>query len=522
MNIRLLIVLLLLVGFLIRTVGLEAVPPALNSDELLKAYDGASVYRTGQDHHGQSWPLFFRQSGEYSTPLYIYFVGLFSVPFGVHAYSVRLPSALLGTLAILFTYLLISEIFDKKTALLAAALVTISPWNVQYSRIGWEVISLIPLQLAGFLFFMRWNRKARLLELTGAAICFALTFYAYPTARVFTPLLLVAICILYRRELIAHGRHTITGMGIFLLILTPYGWTLVQHYHAMQARWMFLSVFQLENGWGLFGYHYLQHLSPMFLFFTGDANPLQAMPGGVGLAVLFPFFVVGLIVLLRRRDKISGIFLCWFLLFSIPSAMTFDRYDLYSMPNSLRSACGMPMLEIVSASGIFIVTKKINRYKIRKWLQVGIAVALLVNAGVVSGIYAIRSPIFAAPAFQFGIREVVEYAEAEKHKYDRVVVSPNVRLHPIYLAAFSGRPPSPFSSVDFPEYIIPFYTYVPVYRDFRAREFERYANIAQWYFLAPGKNLIVAGPNEISGVKPIKTIFYPDGSVAYVFFETNR
>ncbi len=518
MQVPRLLFILLIFGFIIRTVGLDSMPPALNSDELLKAYDGACVYRTGKDHHGNPWPLFFQQSGEYSPPLYIYFAGLFSSTFGVNFYTVRVPSAILGTLSILFSFFLLKEVSGKQAGLICAALVSLSPWNIHFSRIGWEVILLIPLQLAALFFFFRWSNRKQFWDLAGSTFCFALTFYAYPTARVFIPMMVLSLCCLYFQDLKQYAKQTIGCLMLFGIMLTPYVWSLIEHYHAMQARWMFLSVFEQENGWILFFRHYVLHLSPMFLFFTGDPNPLQAMAGGVGLAALFPFFIVGLMILFVKRDKVSIFFLLWFFLFSIPSSMTYDRYSLYSMPNSLRSACGMPILEIIGAIGILHLSELLTNHTIRRYVHAGIAVVIVINAGFIGYNYAVKAPVYSAPDFQDGIREVVEYTETNKQKYEKIVVSPNVRLHPIYLAVFSGRPVSPFDGSDFPKYIIPFYHYVPIYRDFRHQEFERYENIAQWYFLAPGRNLIVCKADEITGGTPMKTIDYPDGSPAYRFY----
>ena len=191
---------ILLVGFLLRGIGLGVVPPAVNSDEWLKAFDGASVYRTGRDHHGESWPLFFRQSGEYSPPLYIYFAGLFSAPFGVNARTTRLPSAVLGTVSILLVYGFVKAWEGRRVALAAAALAALSPWGVHYSRIGWEAVTLGPLLLGGLWAWVGWTRTFRLSRLAVSALCFALSFYAYPAARVFVPLLVSGMAWAIRRS----------------------------------------------------------------------------------------------------------------------------------------------------------------------------------------------------------------------------------------------------------------------------------------------------------------------------------
>jgi len=517
---------LLFVGLCLRVIGLDAVPPALNSDELLKAFDGASVYLTGRDHHNQPWPLFFEQSGEYSPPLYIYFSGLFSAPFGVNAYTVRLPSALLGTLSILLTYLFTAEFAGRRIGLLAAALVVFSPWNLHYSRIGWEAILQPPLQLAGLWLFLVWIRTKTFLPLAISALVFGSTFYAYPASRVFIPLLLLGLCAIYYKELRAELRHTLAAFLLFILVLLPYLFYLFRHYEAMQARWKFLSIFEQGNGWNLFFIDYLLHLSPNFLFFTGDPNPLHRMGSGLALSALFPFFLIGILRLGRDRLRAGYVLGWWFFLFAVPSALTNDRYDLYSMPNALRSVCGMNLIEIVSAYGLYYFLSEslssVTSEKQRRIAAVSVAVLIAVNMVWVGYNYAVRYPLRAAAAWQYGLRKVIQFTEANQDRFDRIVFSPKVRLHPVSLAYFSGRKPGPFQGADFPKYVIPFITYVPIYQDFGMSVFTRYSGISQWYYQAPGRNWLVTLPNEITGETPLKEFKNPDGGIAYRIFSTNR
>lgn len=513
---------ILLAALAIRSAGLATVPPALNSDELLKVFDGAAVYRTGMDHHGHSWPLFFKQTGEYSPPFYIYFAGLFSAQWGINGYTTRLPSAVLGILSVLLTFFYVRDLWGENAGLLAAFLVAFSPWNAHYSRMGWEAISAIPMQLVGLWLFLRWSRSLSAWNLVFSSACFALTFYTYPTARVFIPMLLLGLVGLHYRELLRHWRHTVSALIVFFLLVLPYIWALAVNYKLMQARWIFLSVFQQDNGLWLMIQHYLLHLSPMFLFVTGDANPLHMMAGGLALLVLLPFFYIGLVQLFRRWNRETGILAIWFFLFAIPSSMTYDRYDIHSMPNALRSSCGMPLLEIISIYGIIETLRWVSTEATRRWIAGAFGVALGINIIVIGYDYTFRYPIYSAPAFQYGLEEAVQFVEANKEKYDRIIVSPNARLHPVSLAVFSQRAPGPFSGADFPKYVLPFYTYIPIYRDFQFEEYHRYQNIVQWYTQAEGRNLLLVKGKEITVGTPLVQFKNPDGSVAYEVYEAVR
>jgi len=504
---------LLIFGFLIRSIWLDAVPPALNSDELLKAFDGASVWRTGNDHHGAEWPLFFKQSG----------AGLFAAPFGMNAYTVRLPSTVLGTMTILFTFLYVRELWGQRAGLLAALLVTFSPWNVHYSRLGWEAISYPPLLLAGLWLFTRWTRQTKLYELLLSAFCFSLTFYSYPAARLYTPLILIALVALHHRVLWNYRKQAISAMIFFVLITVPYAMAMLHYAEQMQARWKFLSIFQQENPLFLFVQHYFLHLSPWFLFVSGDSNPLHSMPGGLALLVLLPLFLFGLIFIIRFPNRNTLFLLFWFLTFAIPSSLTFDRYNIDSMPNALRATCGLGMLEIISVYGLFQCYEWIKRDGYRTFFCWVMAIVLTINGIVVGFLYISVYPKQSAEAFQYGLREFVEYIEAHKQDYEKVVVSPKVRLHPVSLATFAGMPPQPFDGQDFPKYVIPFYTYVPIYRDFGMEEYQKYGNIGRWYTQSEENILLLVKPGEISVGEPVFRVFQDienhENKVLYEIYE---
>ncbi|MGC9326235.1 MAG: ArnT family glycosyltransferase [Candidatus Hinthialibacter sp.] len=520
MNHTRIILFLLIGGFLIRAAGLASCPPALNSDELLKVFDGASVYRTGMDHHGQSWPLFFKQSGEYSPPLYIYYAGLFSTFFGINEYTTRLPSSLLGTISILMTFFFVQTIADRKTAWIAAALTAVSPWNIHYSRIGWEAILLVPLQLGGLGTFLRWTKTERLRDLLASASLWGLTIYAYPVARLSSAMFMLILWIVYWETVKRRFKQIIIAFSVFVLWLVPYLAVLSHNYQAMQARWNFVSVFNRAGGAALFFKHYFLHLSPDFLFLRGNPNSLHQLAGGLALFVLLPFFLAGLVYLIRRRAKVDWILLAWFLTFPIPSSMTYDRFDPFSMPNPLRSINGMPLLEIISAIGVVWFMNSIKNPSFRKWAGKAVAALALVNVLYIAHDAVFGYPARSAPVWQYGLREATQFVDSQKDQYDRIIVSHKVRLHPVALACFTNYKPGPLDAEKFKKYVLPFPHYVRMYADFD-NGYGQYGTAARWYTLARGKNLILAAAGEIEA-DPIMRINYPDGSAAYEIFESNR
>ena len=55
-------------------------PAGFYIDESSIAYNAHLVAQSGQDEHGQAWPLYFRAFGDYKNPVYVYLLaGVFRV-----------------------------------------------------------------------------------------------------------------------------------------------------------------------------------------------------------------------------------------------------------------------------------------------------------------------------------------------------------------------------------------------------------------------------------------------------------
>src|SRR5206468_1746726 len=122
-----------------------------------------SVLHTGKDEYGVSHPLAFRAFGEYKQPVYLYLDVASVALFGLTPFAVRFPSALFGSLSILFVFLLTYELFNKnkynnRLSLLAMLFFAISPWSIQFSRAAFEANVALCFIIAGVWLFLRGLR----------------------------------------------------------------------------------------------------------------------------------------------------------------------------------------------------------------------------------------------------------------------------------------------------------------------------------------------------------------------------
>ncbi|MCG3194018.1 MAG: Undecaprenyl phosphate-alpha-4-amino-4-deoxy-L-arabinose arabinosyl transferase [Thermoanaerobaculia bacterium] len=101
---------------------------------------------------------------------------------GVSTFALRLPSALMATGAVFFTYAIGKRLFDRKTALLAAALQAVNPFVVAVVQ-GYQFVDHVDAALlfwveAGLYFLIRSLDTGSRLGVVVAGVCQGLAFLA--------------------------------------------------------------------------------------------------------------------------------------------------------------------------------------------------------------------------------------------------------------------------------------------------------------------------------------------------------
>ncbi|MFZ2199767.1 MAG: glycosyltransferase family 39 protein, partial [Microgenomates group bacterium] len=178
------LILILVIAVFFRFFHLTSSPPGLNWDEVSIGYNAYSILRTGRDEWGQFMPISFKAFGEYKLPGMIYA----SIPgialFGTTDLGVRVTPAILGVLAVYLIYLLTKKLFGSEmVALVASALLAISPWAVHFSRVSFEAGLAMVFVLTSIYF---------LPNLWLSMIFAVLGFYTYNSVRILLPLLFLA------------------------------------------------------------------------------------------------------------------------------------------------------------------------------------------------------------------------------------------------------------------------------------------------------------------------------------------
>ena len=216
----LVLLVIVLLSFALRFYKVTQDPPALNWDETSIAYNAYSILKTGKDEWNQPFPVHFKSYGEYKLPVQIYL----SIPgiyfFGPNELGVRITPIVYGSLTVLIMFFLGRALFESEVAgLVAAFLLGISPWHIHLTRASFES-SLATLWVTlGVWFLVKGFKKEKWFVIS--MIPFALSVFTYNSARIFTPIFLISVLLIYRKRLIEFKKIILISLIVFTVLLIP-------------------------------------------------------------------------------------------------------------------------------------------------------------------------------------------------------------------------------------------------------------------------------------------------------------
>lgn len=560
------LVLIILVASFLRLWKLSANPPSLFGDELDVGYQAYSILKTGKDYYGNFLPIHFHSLAEWRTPLYLYSTVPSVAIFGISPLGVRLPAAIFGILGVLALYLLIKQLTqDKQLALIGAGILTLSPWQIQYSRAGFEVTLLLMLLLLGLWLFFKSLSDGRYLWLS--TICFALTPWVYSTAKLFTPLLLLFLLVVWRKEIFSLSKkHLAFAFLAFMILILPI--TYSTFFGGGAQRFGYISVFTdpttepevgtarlidarargeigagltpelidrvIHNKYTFWGsnvvHNYLQAFSTDFLFIKGDFNLRHSIGIGEFYKVEIIPLILGIILFFARsagsgqNAKIKWFMAFWILAGVIPSAVT--REGGY---HATRLILILPPLVFLIAYGLVSGLNLFSRKK--KLLLAGIYLAFFfLSFGFYLHRYWVHYPTESERWWHSGFREGVQTIKAIDKDYDKVIISSANEPPWIFFAGWYEYPPADWQKN------------FPIGNDVELNGFGKVSHLNKFYFGSPqggiydlgskidaktlylavakemGANLILEPARTPSGLKLIKAISYPSGEPAFYLF----
>ena len=462
------VILLVLLGAGLRLYKLGAVPDSLNADEAAIGYNAYSILKTGKDEYGRAFPLLFQSFDDYKLPLYIYITVPSVAVFGLNDFSIRLPSALLGTATVFATFFLVDLLLSSSSiAILASFLLAISPWHLQFSRSAYEANVAVFFFVVGMALLMK-GIKQKALYIPGFFLL-ALSVWSYHSSRIFIPLLLAGFVMVYFAEIRKSKMYFLLGSALFIVICTPLLLLSISPEGLVRAR----GVSALDNdelasrnvSWrevdGKTGIPfsniihnqrfvnmsivlkgYLEHYNPNF-FFSEIVQGKHHAPG-VGLLYLWelPFLLYGFHVMANRKGKGKYILFFWLVFAPVAASPTIN------LPHPVRTLVFLPVVQIFVAAGLWELCVRISSMKkIYSQLLLGTGICVIIYSGFYYlHQYYVHGPVDYASEWQYGNEQVVSAVKTMQDKFDKVIVSTSLDVPYMFFLYYLRYDPATYLS----------------------------------------------------------------------------
>lgn len=541
---NLLLIIIISFAAVLRFYNLSNIPIGFNDDEAAFGYNAYSIAKTGRDEWGRvAFPV-FESFGDWKLVGYLYPTVLSELIFGKNVFAVRFPSALIGVLAVFSTYLLTKRLFDEKIAFFASFLLAINPWHIVASRNAFESdILILTLSISTYFFLKGIKDKKYLLY---CLITFAISFYIYRSAWFFIPLFVSAIFYLHKNVLQKHKTYILKALAFAFFLLVPLIPTVLTF--SGQSRFFQESFIYGVSSQGIvneinekrgacfenstpvlckiiynkylsyvttFTNNYFENLSPQTYFTKGPANGYQSFSNR-GLLYNFelPLLVIGLIMLILKKENAAKILIPWILIVPLGASFT-------SVGNPGRLNIMLPVPQIIEAFGFFSLIATINKKIIKQALICSTVLIISISLTRLWADMFYFYPKISGKFQRYGYQELFNFIGLQNDKYAKVVISrrnDDAKQYIHYLF-FQDIPPEKFFDPNF----------TARYRG--QDKWQVVEKIGNVYFVPSIPNLENLGEKTILTTeeheasfaeKPIYTVNYPNGDTAFEVYDVDK
>ena len=283
-----------------------------------------------------------------------------------------------------------------------------------------------------------------------STVFFGLALYTYHSARVFVPLLVVVLAIIFRKKLFQMKKTLVLGGIIAIILVLPLAKIMVSEEGQMRMRGV--SAFSdpisllaedaerakqdLERGlwWGRIVHNrriryvlrflesYFSNFDPNWLFVNSEGDVQRHHVPDMGVLYFWelPFILWGIYSLFffkKRTPKL--VIFSWWLLAPIAASVSAD------VPHAVRTLCFLPTWHIFTALGIVKFWQSINKRTISfKFLIVAFSFSFFVfNFFYYLHQYWVHQPLEYSQYWQYGYQQLVGELEKLEPQYQKIRVS---------------------------------------------------------------------------------------------------
>lgn len=450
---QLLLIIIAIATFL-RLYNLEIAPPALNQDEAVNGVDAYTLGINLRDHHGNFLPPMLESFNDWASPTLTYLTVPFVKIFGLSVWSIRFANAIFSIFCIPLIYGIIKRLTAKENiALIAGLIVAITPFMVSLSH--WAIPpSIVPFCLFAFLFTLlklidsdsknKIVLNSSLFTLSGIALT-----YSYPTMKVFVPLALISLLLVYflsffQTKFLKNKTSHIesldtfgaTSLNIFkklcvpvvaiFLFISPIFYLTITQPEIYNARYKQVSMTAGGEGFVAgFASRYWEYLTPYFITGNSDNNSMHHVPQfGPINELLTPLIYLGLLVAfwkyMEKENADRQVYLYLIILFflaPIPPSLTIDHTIV------TRGVQVLVLSLIFIPIAVHWLVSKISLDQ-KSWRAVTTVFGLILLTTTLhfSFFYFTKYSESQKGNFQYGIEQIFDYLKVNDDKFDKVEI----------------------------------------------------------------------------------------------------
>lgn len=414
---------MLLIAAGLRFYQLAQVPHGMTWDEAAIGYNGFAVLTTRRDEWIHRLPISFMSFGDYKAPVAIYLNGFFTFIFGMNLWAVRLPFVLASIAAVAGIVMLATQFMQKREALVAGVIMTLSPWHIHYSRAGFESGISLSFMIWGLYFFFYYlnDKKKKWWSLLFSISLSVASIYTYHSAKIVLPVLMLILVIWHRKQVLQKKWKAIISGGIGVFLMLPMIWDSVK---GKGLERLGTTILDEQSGLKLFDTlfkQFLAHLSPSFLI-KGATTSLRHGDGawGVLLPTTFVLVIAGIYFQLRlaKKKKENQMFFLGLLLVLIgliPAALGEE------IPHSNRSLLALPGFILIAILGLKNLLIQIKKPILQKsTIGTIVLVHFLFFTAYISN-YFTSFATQSADDFKDGYLEAFEYVVPYEDKVEKIL-----------------------------------------------------------------------------------------------------
>lgn len=366
---------------------LGKIPSSMSDDEVRLVSSAYSIWHTGKDISGNSFPMAFLIDGYAFNPVAIYLTSPFVGILDLNMFSARLPFALAGIISVVLVFTLAYQLLRNKfIAFLSAITLTFSAWHLQLSRFSYEGTIALMFYLLAINIFLK-IKKNSIISTILSMLTFFIAFYSYSgTKLIFLPVILILIWYKYK-NLNYKQLSIIIGFVIFIfssfLILSKYAGassygekqfffqntsSLVAEKVELERRGssapeIFKKIFHNKLTYlsRIFVEQYTYAFSPQYLFTSQEGSGIFSIWGRGQLYYMEALLILlGMIYICFKKRREFFLIFMFLLIAPLPSALGSDPITY-----TIRSSFMLPWLFIFIGAGIFSISFFIANIKIK-------------------------------------------------------------------------------------------------------------------------------------------------------------